>query len=353
MQTRSRRTFLIIGIALLVIAALFLIVLIRDVLTPPQPSGSLLFPDSQQLQRVNVVSGKVEILSMDKPGIRRSLQMVISPDKRWIAFAAADEEVQTRLYIAALDGSQARPLTSGPVDMQPQWSPDSQQIVFTRTISPRSAIFRVNIETDEEFQLTDYANDLEPNWSPDGTRIVFTTSRDGFQELYTMSPDGSDLKRLTENEGINDLQGVYSPDGDKIAYITNRSVGDQSSEIWVMNADGSDQRRLTNNDRYDHLPIWSPDSTRIAFSSKRTFSPSADWDIFVYDLTEDTLHQLTDAPGFYLGPVWSPDGNWIAMTAGNETDEPDLMLMRADGSDKRLLLPDIGYRVLDGLIWLP
>jgi tol-pal system beta propeller repeat protein TolB len=352
MLSSPNRRFMIAGALLLVAVAFLLIILIRDVLTPPQLSGTLIFPDGPQLNRINVVSGKVEILSMDKPGIRRSLQMVISPNRKWLAFTAADEETQARLYIAALDGSQSRPLTNGPVDMQPQWSPDSQQIVFTRAISPRSALFRVNIETGEEFQLTNYANDLEPYWSPDGSRIVFTTSRDGFQELYTMSPDGSDLKRLTENEGLNDLQGVYSPDGDKIAYITNRSVGDQSSEIWVMNADGSDQHRLTNNDRYDHLPVWSPDSTRIAFSSKRTFSPSADWDIFVYDLTEDTLHQLTDAPGFYLGPVWSPDGNWIAMTAGNETDEPDLMLMRADGSDKRLLLPDIGYRPLDGLIWL-
>jgi Tol biopolymer transport system component len=221
-----------------------------------------------------------------------------------------------------------------------------------RSINHRSALFRANVETGEELQLTDYTNDLDPDWSPDGERILFTTSRDGFQELYTMSPDGSNLQRLTVNEGLNDLQGVYSPDGSMIAYSTNYSVGDASGEIWVMNADGSSQRRLTNNDRYDDQPVWSPDGTRLAFTSKRLDSFARD--IFVYDLEDGSLHQLTDAPDSFIWPRWSPDAGWIIYEFNDDNNvESGTYIMRADGSDARELLPDHVFSVGNDLIWLP
>lgn len=316
MRIFNWRYRLILGVVMLVAAALLLLILIRDLLTPPQPSGMMLIPDAPNLLRLNVAQGQVETFPFDKSGIHRALQMVISPDRRWLAFAAADDSASTRIYIAALDGSQARPLTDGPVDMQPQWSPDGQHLVFTRSISPRSALFGVNVETGEQKQLTDYANDLEPSWSPDGERIVFTTSRDGFQELYSMSPDGSDVRRLTENEGVNDLQGVYSPDGEKIAYITNRAVGDDSAEIWVMNADGSDQRQVTALGGANFGPSWSPDGTKIIFSTNFVAPRSGNFDLYLVDANAsmagpDQVEQITFDGVFDGFPIFHPNGKQL------------------------------------------
>ena len=83
------------------------------------------------------------------------------------------------------------------------------------------------------------AQDWAPLWSPDGTRIAFDSDR------YNSVDMGSDL--------------YGAPD------------------VLVMNADGSGVRRLTQHDAYDSGGFWSPDGTRIAFSSDR----DGDMEIFV------------------------------------------------------------------------
>ena len=54
------------------------------------------------------------------------------------------------------------------------------------------------------------------------------------------------------------------PSGDLIAFVSGRDGG---PEIFVMNADGTQVRQLTDNDAWEAFPTWSPDGTRIAFSS--------------------------------------------------------------------------------------
>ena len=69
-----------------------------------------------------------------------------------------------------------------------------------------------------------------------------------------MNADGSDQTRLTDNDAWDD-RPTWSPDGSRIAFSSER---DGNSEIYVMNADGSDQTRFTNNDRWEGTPSWSP-----------------------------------------------------------------------------------------------
>ena len=101
---------------------------------------------------------------------------------------------------------------------------------------------------------------------PSGTsKIAFSSDRDGNFEIYVMSPDGSDVTRLTTNSA-RDFGPSWSPDGSKIAFWSDR---DGNSDIYVMNADGSEQTRLTDNSASDQEPAWSPDGRRIAFVSSR------------------------------------------------------------------------------------
>ena len=100
----------------------------------------------------------------------------------------------------------------------------------------------------------DPADDRYPSWSPDGTRITFNSDRDGNPEIYSMSSDGSDPVRLTENDAP-DLAPAWSPDGERIVFLSER---DGNPEIYVMRADGSEQTRLTTDGAGNSNPRWLP-----------------------------------------------------------------------------------------------
>jgi Tol biopolymer transport system component len=96
--------------------------------------------------------------------------------------------------------------------------------------------------------------------------IAFTSKRDGNYDIYTIRPDGSELKRLTTDPG-NEAHSVWSPDGNWIAFSSARTgFKDESAlhpynpqpygEISVMHADGSDVRVLTDNQFEEATPAW-------------------------------------------------------------------------------------------------
>ncbi len=74
------------------------------------------------------------------------------------------------------------------------------------------------------------------------SRIAFVSDREGNAEIYTVSPHGDNLKRLTDHPGL-DLQPAWSPGGAELAFVSNR---EGRADIWLMQADGSGARRLTN-----------------------------------------------------------------------------------------------------------
>jgi Tol biopolymer transport system component len=93
----------------------------------------------------------------------------------------------------------------------PVWSPDGQRIAFVLAEKPPPGVLRLqtnldiytlDVETGERTQLTqDRASNEGPTWSPDGQRIAFVSTRDNAQgEIYVMNADGSDVRRLTDNE---------------------------------------------------------------------------------------------------------------------------------------------------------
>jgi hypothetical protein len=82
--------------------------------------------------------------------------------------------------------------------------------------------------------------------------------------LWVMNGSGSGQTRLTYATA-DEHAGTWSPDNSKILFSSNR---DGNREVYVMNADGLNQRRLTFNPSDDIEPAWSPDGTKILFAQQ-------------------------------------------------------------------------------------
>jgi Tol biopolymer transport system component len=148
---------------------------------------------------------------------------------------------------------------------------------------------------------------------PVGPRIAFSRAGGTHQdtEIYVMRSDGTGVTRLT-NHSAPDEDPHFSPDGSKIAFTSFRSG---NSEIWVMDADGANPRNLTNDGGFDAEPAWSPDGTRIAFNSCR----GGNCDIYVINADGTGLRRLTFHPTNDGQPTWSASGSvaFISDRTGN------------------------------------
>src|SRR5918998_2768310 len=140
-------------------------------------------------------------------------------------------------------------------------------------------------------------------------------------------------------EAVGDQEGgeLSSQEG-QIAFtrITNQTGMDIESDIYTINVDGTAERRLTNTLGLDGFPSWSPDGTRIAFSTDR--DGGGNWEIYVMDSDGTHQRRLTHTPEKKESvPAWSPDGKNIAYVADTFGNNPMIWLMEADGSGHRRL----------------
>ena len=142
-----------------------------------------------------------------------------------------------------------------------------------------------------------------------------------------MDANGANQARLTDNPA-NDTEPTWSPDGTKIAFTSTR---DGFEEIYVMDPNGANQTNLTNDPDVDIDPTWSPDGTKIAFQSFR--DPGGIW------VMEASGANQTPLPNSLQGdasPVWSPDGTKIVFTTF-AVGLSEVFVMDIDGSNRTRL----------------
>ncbi|MCU1330504.1 MAG: domain protein beta Propeller [Bryobacterales bacterium] len=184
-------------------------------------------------------------------------------------FRKPGDRVEGGAQIALLntDGSAFQELTSGDDNNAfPSWSPDGNRLVF-RTFGKNGQGLRImNLETKAVTTLTsDYDN--FPLWSPRGDLIMFARQIVGAYDIFTIKPDGTALKRLTNGKG-NDAHMSWSFDGESIAFCSSRmGFKDEAAytdapqpygEIFVMRYDGTHVEQLTDNQWEEGTPGWQP-----------------------------------------------------------------------------------------------
>jgi dipeptidyl aminopeptidase/acylaminoacyl peptidase len=101
------------------------------------------------------------------------------------------------IYVVDEASLKARPLTSGPVDTAPAWSPDGTRIAFARWVGDAPDLFVIDADGTHLTRLTDTpGQDAEPVWKPDGTALAFLSEADGATAAYLGDPDGANLRRF-------------------------------------------------------------------------------------------------------------------------------------------------------------
>ena len=255
-----------------------------------------------------------ELLTEKRSDGTLHLAPALSPDGSQVAYFSEKDFYYVDLYLASgtTGKVERRILKSGIssnyetyrfINSQANWSPDGKYLAFAAKRGARDVIVIVDAARNKEVKRIEVKLNgvTTPAWSPDGQRLVFTGYDGGLSDLFVVSRDGSGLRRLTEDK-YADLHPVWSPDGRSIAFATDRggetnfktlAIGNMRIALYDLDTGTIDL--LDNMDRGKNVsPQWAPDGQSIAFVSDRNGVSN----IFLYDLGEKSLYQLTD---FYTG----------------------------------------------------
>jgi dipeptidyl aminopeptidase/acylaminoacyl peptidase len=278
----------------------------------------------------------------------------------------------------------------------PAISPDGKAVAYTvRTPEWADNRFDSEIwlwrEGQEPIQLTrtPKGSSGSPQWSPDGKWIGFLADRGDRQQLYLIGAAGGEAMKLTAiKEGVNDFR--WSPAGGRVALSVSEPedgsktkskalYGDFYSEdrdfrlvhLWVLEVDPSrwtgdtasapKPARLTGGTSYTVGSFaFSPDGNRIAFDHRRDpmIHSMATADISIVDLGSKSVTPLVERVGSDTGPVWSPDGEWIAFTtsAGDTVSNfyrnNQLAKVAARGGEPTRLAVDFD-EMIGQVLWTP
>jgi len=222
--------------------------------------------------------------------------------------------------------------TNAQINLLPRWSPGGDRLVFTVLGRHGTRVYiRHLIQTqqgNDGFITPDGGLNSGGSFSPDGKRLVLTMSPQGTADLFELTMEGRQVRRLTSRSGI-ETQADWSPDGSKIVFVSDRTG---TPQVYLLDTKTGDDLRLTFDSNYNADPKWSPDGKRILFTKRFAGRDQ----IYIMDQYGENVRPVTRSRYDAEQPEWSPDGHQIVFTS-NRTGEFKLYVVSTDGSALRRL----------------
>lgn len=254
--------------------------------------------------------------------------------------------------ISSCSGNEAIRLTeNNTYDEIPKWSPDSKWLAYISEDSGEQ-IYLIDPLTRRRFQITDnkgyYYNYGDISWSPDGKKILLPVVYfSGPVEPYFSSSVFIDIQESIIIPFIqskyNDFQSIipgypvdWSPDGKKILVMNTQENGDfDTVAIFIYQMDNTSIFQVSPANLRVWGASWSPNGDQIAYSATLE---DGDTEIYLINVDGTNNIQITDNDANDIEPIWSADGKYIAYTT-NRNGNWDIYVFSV-GTNKTIQITD-------------
>jgi Tol biopolymer transport system component len=255
----------------------------------------------------------------------------------------------TQILPTRLPPTQIPPTQVPPTEIPPTPTPYipgvEGKIVFDSPADGGWQVFSISPDGSDLRQLTNISNGVgDPAISPNGQFIVFVGDA-STKSLYSMRADGTQIHSIYQTS-IEVGWPAWSFDSQKIVFAVQTNG---YKNLYMMNADGTNVTRLTEVSANDLAPSFSPDGNQIAFSSDR----SGSWEIYKLVVSTGQISKLTNLgdPDGQGWPSWSPDGSMIAFESRGNSDKRDIFTMYTDGTQVKNITDSPTYE--GAPVWSP
>ncbi|MBI4909277.1 MAG: S9 family peptidase [Acidobacteria bacterium] len=271
--------------------------------------------------------------------LSRVSEPAVSPDGKWVAFTVQTVDIDKntkpqQIFIVPTEGGEPRVITrDGSVNNRPKWSPDSKRIFYISNRAGSSQIWAMDPDGANAKQITTISTEAEGVLvAPDGNSLLFVSS------VYPDCGDDACNKRKLDADAASKVKArVYTT---LLYRHWNEFETARRKHLFVVPTNGGAARDLTPGTR--HVPPFSlggedysisPDSKEVCYvmNADAEQATSTNSDLYVVPLEGGETRKITVNTGADNGPVYSPDGKWIAFRsqqrAGYEADRWRLMIL--------------------------
>ena len=287
--------------------------------------------------------------------IQRVSDPRISPDGAWVAYVVSRSDLAkdrsgSRIWMSPATGGDAIPLTlKASSASSPRWSPDGRYLGFLSAREEgETQVWLLNRRGGEAEQLTDVKQGVGSfAWSPDGSRLVLT--------IRDMTPEQAGDTSWIGHQAKT--QRPYVVDRLQFKRDVSGYLDRRRNHLYVFDVGEKQLRQLTSGDWDDGAPQWAPDGTLIAFTSNRdSVEGSYNSDVWVVSSSDTTrgssTRRLTGNGGQDGSPAWSPDGRSLVITQQTSVEPialiyhpTHLAVLPADGGAPRPLTAGLDRQI--------
>jgi dipeptidyl aminopeptidase/acylaminoacyl peptidase len=219
----------------------------------------------------------------------------------------------------------------------PTFAPNADRIAFLTNITGTPQVWMVGAEGGWPEQLTFYEDRVDfVAWSPDGSGLIFAKARGGDEnsQLFWLSPDGSQIRALTNAPKVRHNFGRWSHDGKKIAYASNKRNKDYF-DIYIMDVESGREELIYQQDGSNSAVTWSFDNNFLVVSHDNE-QLSLDEDLYLVNVQTKQATHLTPHEGAvqYGNVYFTADGS--ALLLGTNDKREFYSLSRLNLQTKRI-----------------